>query len=99
MLKKILLATVTTVFLVLSAGASADMVANVYSCTLKEGKTSEDAHAVNGEWLKWARAQAGTDGIRSSYTTAIVGESAWRWRAARARSAWSNCWYSGRRWV
>ena len=74
MLKKILLATVTTVFLVLSAGASADMVANVYSCTLKEGKTSEDAHAVNGEWLKWARAHAGTDGIKSSYTTAIVGD-------------------------
>ena len=74
MLKKVLLATVTTVFLVLSAGASADMVANVYSCTLKEGKTTEDAHAANAQWLKWARAKAGTDGIRSSYTTSIVGD-------------------------
>lgn len=74
MLKKILLATVSTVFIVLSAGASADMVANVYSCTLKEGKTSEDAHAANGQWLKWARAKAGTDDIRSSYTTSIVGD-------------------------
>ena len=50
------------------------MVANVYSCTLKEGKTSEDAHAINGQWLKWARAKAGTDDIRSSYTTSIVGD-------------------------
>ncbi|NNF50200.1 MAG: hypothetical protein HKN65_10120 [Woeseiaceae bacterium] len=73
-MKKILLAALTTVFLVFSAGASADMVANVYSCKLKEGKTSEDAHAINGEWLKWARAKAGTDDIRSSYTTSIVGD-------------------------
>jgi len=72
-MKKILLAALTTVFLVLSAGASADMVANVYSCKLNEGKTSEDAHAANGEWLKWARATAGTDDIRSSFTTSIVG--------------------------
>ena len=74
MFKKVLLATLTAVFLVFSAGASADMVANVYSCELKEGKTSEDAQAVNGEWLKWARATAGTDDIRSSYTTSIVGD-------------------------
>ena len=74
MFKKILLAAVTTVFLVFSAGASADMVANVYTCKLKEGKTSEDAHAINGQWLKWARAKAGTDDIRSSFTTAIVGD-------------------------
>ena len=74
MFKKILLATVTSVFVLLSAAASADMVANVYTCKLKEGKTTEDAHAVNGEWLKWARATAGTDDIRSSFTTAIVGD-------------------------
>ena len=74
MFKKILLASVTAVFLVLSAGASADMVSNVYSCTLKEGKTVEDAHAANAKWLKWARATAGTDAIRSYYTTAIVGD-------------------------
>ena len=73
-MKKVLLAALTTAFLVLSAGASADMVASVYSCKLKEGKTSEDAHAVNGEWLKWARAKAGTDDVRSSYTTSIVGD-------------------------
>ena len=73
-MKKIVLAALTTAFLVFSAGASADMVANVYSCTLKEGKTSEDAHAINGEWLKWARATAGTDGINSSFTTSIVGD-------------------------
>ena len=73
-MKKISLATLTAVFLVFSAGASADMVANVYSCTLKEGKTTEDAHAANAQWLKWARAKAGTDGIRSSYTTSIVGD-------------------------
>ena len=73
-MKKIFVATVSALFLVLSAAASADMVANVYSCTLNEGKTSEDAHAVNGQWLKWARAKAGTDEIRSSFTTSIVGD-------------------------
>lgn len=73
-MKRIFIATVSAMFLMLSAGASADMVANVYSCTLKEGKTSEDAHAINGQWLKWARAKAGTDDIRSSYTTSIVGD-------------------------
>ena len=74
MLKKILLATATSMFLLLSAGASADAVSAVYSCTLQDGKTSEDAHAVNAEWLKWARAKAGTDEISSSYVTSIVGD-------------------------
>ena len=74
MLKKILLATVTSVFLLLSAGASADAVSAVYSCTLNEGKTSEDAHAVNAQWLSWARSKAGTDEISSSFVTAIVGK-------------------------
>jgi hypothetical protein len=73
MFKKILLASVTAVFLVFSAGASADMVTAFYYCTLKDGKTSDDAHAVNAKWLKWARAKAGTDAITSSYATAIVG--------------------------
>lgn len=74
MLKKILLATATSMFLLMSAGASADAVSAVYSCTLKDGKTSDDAHAVNAQWLQWARAKAGTDEISSSFVTAIVGE-------------------------
>ena len=74
MFKKILLASVTAVFLVFSAGASADAVSNVFSCKLKEGKTTEDAHAANSQWLKWARATAGTDEITSSFVTAVVGD-------------------------
>jgi len=73
-MKKIIVATVASVLLVLSAVASADPVSMVYSCTLNDGKTKEDALAVNAKWLKWARATAGTDAITSSYVSTVVGD-------------------------
>ena len=74
MYRKIILATVTSVFLLLSAVVSADPISVVFTCELKEGKTKEDAMAVNAKWLKWARATGGSDEITSSYVSTVVGD-------------------------
>jgi hypothetical protein len=74
MYRKIILATVTSVFLLLSAVVSADPVMLVFTCELKEGHTKEEAMAVNAKWLKWARATGGSDEITSSYVSTVVGD-------------------------
>jgi len=74
MLKKIMLATVTSVFLLLSVSVYAEPVSIVYSCKLKEGNTKEDAMEINARWLKWARSTAGTDEITSSFVSTIIGD-------------------------
>jgi hypothetical protein len=74
MLKKIMLASVTSVFLLLSVAVYAEPVSIVYSCKLKEGSTKEDAMEINARWLKWARSTAGTDEITSSYVSTIIGD-------------------------
>lgn len=74
MLKKIILATATSGFLLLSAAVHAEPVSIVFSCTLKEGSTKEDAMEINARWLKWARETGGSDEITSSYVSTIVGE-------------------------
>jgi hypothetical protein len=74
MYRKIILATVTSVFLLLSAVVSADPVSVVFTCELKEGHTKEEAMAVNAKWLKWARATGGTDAITSSYVSTVIGD-------------------------
>lgn len=74
MYKKIVLSAVMTVFLLLSAAVSADPVTAVFTCELNDGKTKEDAMAVNAKWLKWARATGGSDEITSSYVSTLVGD-------------------------
>jgi len=74
MYRKIFLATVTSVILLLSAAVSADPVSVVFTCELKEGKTKEDAMAINAKWLKWARATGGSDEITSSYVSTVIGD-------------------------
>ncbi len=74
MLKKIMLATVTSVFLLLSAAVHAEPVTIVYSCKLNDGFTKEDAMEINARWLKWARETGGSDEITSTYVTTVVGE-------------------------
>jgi len=74
MIKKMILAIMTSALLLLSAITSADTVSQVWRCTLNEGKTVEDAQAINAEWLKRARELAGTDAITSTYVTAAVGD-------------------------
>jgi hypothetical protein len=67
MLKKIMLATVTSVFLLLSVAVHAEPVTMVFSCKLKDGSTKDDAMAINARWLKWARATG-----QSSVTLAVL---------------------------
>ena len=74
MFRKFMLATVTSVFLLLSAAVHADPVTIVYTCTLKEGKTKADAMEINARWLKWARATGGSDEITSSYVSTVIGD-------------------------
>jgi hypothetical protein len=74
MLKKIMLATATSVFLMLSAAAHAEPVTIVFTCTLNEGSTKEDAMEINSRWLKWARETGGSDEITSSYVSTLIGD-------------------------
>ena len=74
MLKNILLATVTSVFLLLSVAIHAEPISVVFTCELKDGKTKEDAMAVNAKWLKWARATGGSDEITSSFVSTVIGD-------------------------
>jgi hypothetical protein len=74
MLKNIMLATVTSVFLLLSVAVHAEPVTMVFSCTLKDGSTKDDAMAINARWLKWALATGGSDEITSSYVTPVIGD-------------------------
>jgi hypothetical protein len=68
----------TTVFLAVAAlcagaPASADSIAEVYSCELKEGKQQEELQAANSKWLKWVRENV-SENISSSVGTAVVGD-------------------------
>ena len=74
MFKKIVLATVTSVFLLLSAAVHAEPVTVVFSCKLKDGYTKENAMEINARWLKWARETGGSDEITSSYVSTIIGD-------------------------
>ena len=74
MLKKIMLATLTSVFLLISVAVHAEPVTIVFSCKLNEGSTKEEAMEINARWLKWARSTGGSDEITSSYVSTIVGD-------------------------
>lgn len=74
MLKKIMLATVTSVFLLLSVAVQAEPVTIVFLCKLNEGSTKADAMEINARWLKWARATGGSDEITSSYVSPMIGD-------------------------
>ena len=74
MTKKMTLAFVASVFLMLSVGVSAEPAVQVLDCKLNDGKTSDDAHALNAKWLKWAHAKAGTDEMTSADGASRVGE-------------------------
>ena len=80
MTKKMILAMVTTAFLLLSTAVNAETVTIVWTCELNDGKTKEDALAVNAKWLKWARGFANTDEITSSFVAPAVGKfDGFRW--------------------
>ena len=74
MLKRTMLATVTSVFLLLSVAVHAEPISIVWYCELKDGSTKEDAMEINARWLKWARTTGGSDKITSSYVSTVVGD-------------------------
>jgi hypothetical protein len=79
-MRKLLLGAFASVALLcFSAGALADEVSEVWTCTLEEGKTIDDAQVANSKWLAWMRANVHKD-IRSMAATAVVGNSQeFRW--------------------
>ena len=73
-MKKIAVAVFASLLLGLASVAAADPVTVVFSCKLNDGKTKEDAMAVNAKWLKWARETGGSDEITSSYVSTVIGD-------------------------
>ncbi len=69
----LLRAFVTLVTLFLSGIATADSIAETWTCEVKEGKSIEDVQATNSKWLKWINAHVEGGGITSSIGTAVVG--------------------------
>ena len=67
-------AFVAIVALCLSGIASADNIAETWSCKLKEGKEIEDVQAANAKWLEWINANVEGGGITSAVGTAVVGD-------------------------
>lgn len=74
MLRKLFIAAASSAILLFSVAAHAEPVSVVYSCTLNEGSTKDDAMEINARWLKWARETAGTDEITSSFVSPVIGD-------------------------
>lgn len=73
-MKKLLPATfVALAALCLSGIASADSIAETFTCEVKEGMKIEDVQAKNSKWLKWVNAHVDGGGITSAVGTAVVG--------------------------
>ncbi len=68
-------AFVALVTLCLSGIATADSIAETWTCEVKEGKSIEDVQAINSKWLKWINAHVEGGGITSSVGTTVVGNS------------------------
>ncbi len=64
---------VVLVTLCLSGIATADSIAETWTCEVKEGKSIEDVQAVNSKWLKWINTHVEGGGITSSVGTTVVG--------------------------
>ena len=68
-------ALIALVALFLSSIATADSIAEAWTCELKDDKSIEDVQAVNSKWLKWINAHVEGGGITSSVGTSVVGDS------------------------
>ena len=56
----------------ISATADADF-REVWTCTIKEGKTMDDVRAANSRWVKFINANVDGGGITSHIVTSVVG--------------------------
>lgn len=73
-MKKSLIAVLALLGLGISGLASADSIANVYTCKLKDGVELEAVQEANSKWLKFVNAHVEGGGITSAIGTAIVGD-------------------------
>lgn len=73
-MRKTLLILLGSVMLATAGIASADPVIDVWTCTLKEGKTAEESQAAGKMWVAVVRKITGNDEITSSWAAAIVGD-------------------------
>ncbi|MEQ8859718.1 MAG: hypothetical protein RIC56_13825 [Pseudomonadales bacterium] len=73
MLKTLMAVMMLTLTLPFAARAE-DRVVELWTCTLLDGKTLDDAKAVNGKWLKLQNSANPGAGIRSWGLTSIVGQ-------------------------
>ena len=78
-MKKLITIAMASLLLCVSGLAMADPVSQVWTCKLNDGKTAEDAQAINSKWLAWAKKAGGSDEISSSFVTAIVGDTGFLW--------------------
>ena len=67
----ILAAIVLGICMVANADSRVDAV---WQCTLKDGKTIEEAKTADTAWLKWANANVAGGDIQSSTVSTIVGD-------------------------
>lgn len=75
-MKKLLSVTsVALVSLCLSGIATADSIAETFTCKVEEGQKIEDVQAKNSIWLKWINEHVDGGGITSAVGTAVVGNS------------------------
>ena len=71
-MKKLLLSACASLALI-SAGAWADKVSEVFECEFEKGATLADAQAVNAKWLAFMKANVSED-ITSVAATVLVGD-------------------------
>lgn len=79
-MRKTLLVVLGSMTLAIAGVASANTVVDVWTCTLKEGKTAEDSQAAGKMWVAVVRKITGNNEITSSWASAIIGDAAtFRW--------------------
>ena len=72
-MRKLLTASLAVIGMGVSGLASADSIANVYTCKLKDDVEMEAVQAANSKWLKFVNANVEGGGITSAVGTAVVG--------------------------
>jgi hypothetical protein len=73
-MRRLLVVLVGLVMLAAAGIASADPVIDVWTCTLKDGKTAEESQAAGKMWVEVVRRITGNDEITSTWASAIVGD-------------------------
>ena len=73
-MKKLTVASLAILGMGFSGLASADSIANVYTCKLKDDVEMEAVQAANSKWLEFVNSKVEGGGITSAIGTAVVGD-------------------------